>query len=297
MNWTLPDIPDQTGRVAVVTGAGTGIGYETARALAHRGARIVLGCRDETRAAAAVGRILAEVPAASVSYEPIDLADLASVRRFSERIGNLKLTPDLLVNNAGVMAPPESRTLDGFELQIGVNHLGHFALTGLLMDSIRNLPEARVVAVSSIAHRMGRIELGSFRGRAPYRAFREYRQSKLANLMFTLELHRRLEASDYRFRSVAAHPGIARTGLMRYRKLFEAGAGLIGMPAWQGALPILYAATAPDLSGGEYYGPDGFYEIRGSPAPARIAARARDERMARQLWDASEELTGVRFPI
>jgi NAD(P)-dependent dehydrogenase (short-subunit alcohol dehydrogenase family) len=227
--------------------------------------------------------------------EVLDLGSLDSVRAFARRMSASREPIDLLINNAGLMVPPGGRTSDGFELQIGVNHLGHFALTGLLFDTMRDATTTRIVTVSSIAHQAGRIDFDSFTGRKPYRAFREYRQSKLANLLFTMELERRLSGGGRLVRSVGAHPGVTRTSLVRHRTLFHLIGLAIGTGARTGAQPVIYAATAPEVSGGEYFGPKGIFEMRGAPAPARIAPRARDSDLARRLWETSEELTGVRF--
>lgn len=297
MNWTYEDIPDQSGRVAIVTGANTGTGYEATRGLLTRGAHVVLACRSPERAQTALAKLQAQKLPGTAVFEQLDLAALTSVGDFADRIRRRETPIDLLVNNAGVMVPPDARTAEGFELQIGVNHLGHFALTGLLLETMRNSPTTRIVTVSSIAHREGRIDFGSFRGERAYRAFREYRQSKLANLMFALELDRRLSASRFAPSSIAAHPGVTRTELPRHRRLFGLATRLVGTPPGQGALPIVRAATDPSARRGEYYGPDGFLEMWGSPARARIAERARDREVAGRLWEVSEELTGVRFPL
>lgn len=292
-----PGFPDQTGRIAIVTGSNSGIGFEAARTLAHSGACVILACRNPRRAQAAVGRISRERPAGSAVAESLDLSRLASIHAFAERIRKQELTLDLLINNAGIMMPPRSRTTDGFELQIGVNHLGHFALTGLLLDSLRNSPGTRIVTVSSLAHQAGRLDFESFRGEKPYRAFREYRQSKLANLMFALELDRRLRRSTYGSSSLAAHPGLTKTELVSHKAGYNAIAWLVGMKAELGALPILFAATDPSARGGEYYGPGGFQETRGRPARARVMPSAEDRPSAARLWAVSEELTGVRYGL
>jgi NAD(P)-dependent dehydrogenase (short-subunit alcohol dehydrogenase family) len=297
MSWTYEDIPDQSGREAIVTGANTGTGYQAARALLTRGAHVVLACRNPERARTALAKLGAEKLPGTAMFEDLDLASLTSVRDFADRMRQRGRPIDLLVNNAGVMVPPEARTADGFELQIGVNHLGHFALTGLLLETMRNSASTRIVTVSSIAHREGRIDVGSFRGEKAYRAFREYRQSKLANLIFALELDRRLSASRFALVSMAAHPGVTRTELPRHRYLFGLATRLVGTPPPQGALPIVRAATDPSAGRGEYYGPDGFMEMWGSPARARVDARAHDRDVASRLWQVSEELTGVRFPF
>jgi NAD(P)-dependent dehydrogenase (short-subunit alcohol dehydrogenase family) len=311
-HWTTADMPDQHGRTAVVTGANTGIGYETALALAEKGAHVVLACRSEERGAEALQRIERAHPAGSADRVArtelvlLDLADLDSVRRFAEDFLETHDRLDLLVNNAGVMVPPFGTTEDGFELQIGVNFMGHFALTGLLVERLREAPEARVVTVSSLAHRSGRIDLDRFEGAAyekgdgpggaSYKPWREYNQSKLADLMFAVELQRRLAAKGHASASLAAHPGFTATDLQHHMgRLLGALVGLWSNDAATGALPTLYAATAPAAEPGGYYGPRGFYEIRGHPAPAKIMPRARDAAMAGRLWEKAEALTGVRF--
>lgn len=285
------DVPDQSGRVVLITGANSGIGFEAAKVLAEKGARVLLGCRDEVRGRWAAKRIERAFPQAKVEWLPLDLADLVSVREAAKRVRKL----DVLVNNAGIMRPPLGHTKDGFELQFGINHLGHFALTGLLLDKLGG-PDPRVVTVSSIAHRRGRIDFANLDGKAGYQRTTFYTQSKLANLMFTLELDRRLQASGSPVRSVGCHPGIAGTGLGRHGKidaLLEPAGNWIFNSAARGALPILQATTDPAARGGDYYGPQRFREMRGDSAPGRIARRARDQEVARRLWDVSAELTGV----
>ena len=296
MKWTIQSLPDQTGRTAIVTGANAGIGFETARALARKGATVILGCRNEDRGRAAVDRIMQAVPAGagSAELEQLDLSQLDSVRGFADRIAERLDRIDLLINNAGVMVPPFGRTTDGFELQIGVNYLGHFALTGRLMPLLAQTAGSRVVTLSSLAHRTGRIDFETFTGDKPYRAWREYQQSKLACLMFALELQRRLAHNGAEVISVAAHPGWTKTDLQRHSSLFDLLSPVFAMSAEQGALPTLYAAAAPAVRGGDYFGPGGWAEVRGYPGPAKIAARARDEAVSRRLWDVAEESTAVR---
>ncbi len=295
MSWDFSDIPDQAGRTAVVTGANSGIGFETARALARKGARVILACRSETRGQDAVARIRDETPAASAELLPLDLASLDSVRAFAAELQAGHQGLDLLINNAGVMVPPRSKTEDGLELQIGVNYFGHFALTGLLIDRLAAAPGSRIVTVSSLAHRQGRIDFDSFRGEKPYKAWREYCQSKLADLIFALELQRRLERAGHDTASLAAHPGFTRTDLQRHNRVLAFGVKLWSNSTAQGALPTLYAATAPEAEPGGYYGPDGIYEAKGGPAPAKVMRRARDPRTAERLWEVAEDVTGVRF--
>jgi len=283
--WTAADIPDQSGRIVVVTGANSGLGLVTARVLAARGAHVVLACRD-------VGRAEDVAPPGDVRVRRLDLADLASVRAFADALPG---EVDVLVNNAGVMAVPHRRTIDGFELQFGTNHLGHFALTGLLLDRIRD----RVVTVSSVLHRIGRIALDDLNWeRRRYLRWPAYGQSKLANLLFTYELNRRLTASGSPVRAYAAHPGYANTNLQSHTEsvlghVLALGNRVIAQSAELGTLPTLYAATAPNLPGGTYVGPGGLLEHRGPPKVVGSARAARDPKVAAILWDRSERLTGV----
>ena len=294
--WTAEDIPDQSGRIAIVTGANTGIGYETARALAHRGAAVTLACRSREKGEAATGRIEADRPRGKVTFARLDLADVDQIRRFAGRFSTDHDRLDLLVNNAGVMVPPESRTAQGFELQFGVNHLGHFALTNLLLDLLRATPGSRVVSVSSVAHRMGKMSFDDldFATRG-YDAWAAYGQSKLANLLFTFELGRRLAAEGADVTAVAAHPGWTGTDLQRSSLVARLGNYVFAMKPPQGVLPTLRAATDPAVEGGDYYGPNGLGEMRGYPVKVGTADAARNEADAAQLWEVSEERTGVRF--
>jgi NAD(P)-dependent dehydrogenase (short-subunit alcohol dehydrogenase family) len=287
--WTADDLPDLGGRSVVVTGANSGIGLVAARELARHGARVVLAVRDVAKGEAASASFDAEV-------RHLDLADLASVRAFADGWGG---DLDILINNAGVMAVPERRTVDGFELQIGTNHLGHFALTNLLLPHIRD----RVVTVASTAHRTGRIDLDDLNWeRRRYQRWLAYGQSKLANLLFTLELQRRLNLADSDVRALAAHPGYAATNLQSRSEnlvnhlVMALGNRVIAQSDEMGALPTLYAAVQ-DLPGASYVGPDGFQEARGHPTLVGRTARASDPEVAAALWERSEELTGVRFPL
>lgn len=302
--WTATDIPDQTGRLALVTGANSGLGLVTARELARAGAHVVIGTRDTAKGEAAAGDIRRDVPAAQLEVEALDLADLSSVRSFAERFRAAHDGLDILVNNAGVMAPPRRLTVDGFESQIGTNHLGHFALAGLLAESLLAKPEPRVVTVSSTGHRMGRIDFDDLHGERRYHRWRAYGQSKLANLLFTFELDRRARAAGASLRSVAAHPGYAATNLQSAGPsnkvdlvVMAVTNRVLAQRADMGALPQLYAATAPDVAGGSYVGPDRLFEQRGHPTLVKANAPAHDEAVARRLWELSEELTGVRFPL
>lgn len=302
--WTAADIPDQSGRRVIVTGANSGLGFETARALAAHGAEVTLAVRDMAKGEAAESLIRSRVPDASVEVRRLDLADLASIDEFAwlwreAHPGGL----DLLINNAGIMAIPRRATADGFEMQLGTNHLGHFALTGRLIDAIR--PEGRVVTVSSQAHRMGRMEFDDLMGERSYGPWRAYGQSKLANLLFMRGLADRLEAVGSTVDSVAAHPGYASTHLqavapeMKGRgwqvKVMDVVNKVLAQSAAMGALPTLYAATSPDVSRGDYVGPDGFGEQRGHPRLVGMTESARDRAAADRLWSVSEELTGVRY--
>lgn len=296
--WTFDDVPDQTGRMAIVTGANTGIGLETARMLALRGADVVLACRNPDKGKAALDRLLAEKPRGTATLEALDLADLDSVAAFADRFGASHDRLDLLVNNAGVMMPPLSRTKQGFELQFGTNHLGHAALTARLAPLVLQTPGARFVIVSSLAHRMGRIDFDDLNWNTrSYRAMQAYCQSKLANLLFAQELQRRLAASGSGVRATAAHPGVTATDLTRTSGTLRFLNRFVAMKSADGALPTLRAATDPDAGPGSYWGPARFFEMSGPPVRARIDGRARDEEVARRLWDETEKLIGLRFEL
>lgn len=296
--WTFDDIPDQSGRTAIVTGANTGLGLETARMLALKGARVVLACRNLDKGKAALARIESEQPRGSVSLAELDLGDLDSVTAFAADFAAAHERLDLLINNAGVMVPPLSRTKQGFELQFGTNHLGHFALTGRLMPLLLRTPDARVVSVSSMAQRAGRINFDDLNWeRRAYNKWGAYGQSKLANMIFALELQRRLVASGSQLRSIAAHPGYTATDLQRTSGIARLMNPIFAMKPADGALPTLRAATDPAAAGGTYWGPSRFFEVSGPPAPARIPGPAQDEAVAARLWEVSEALTGVSFPL
>ncbi|RZU25006.1 oxidoreductase [Streptomyces sp. BK239] len=300
--WSTPDIPDQSGRTAVVTGANSGIGYVTARELARRGAHVVLACRSESRGREAVERLAGEVPGAEIELRPLDLGDLASVREFAARLPHARL--DLLVNNAGVMALPYGTTADGFETQFGVNHLGHFALTGLLLPTLLDTPGARVVTVSSMAHVLGNIDPHDLNSERRYRRWIAYGRSKTANLLFTHELARRLDEAGAEVIAAAAHPGYAATNLQtagvraegrrRAERLVEAGNRVFAQSAEEGALPTLYAATAPGVRPDSFTGPSRAM-WRGAPGPSWRAPWTLEDRAGERLWTESERLTGVRF--
>jgi NAD(P)-dependent dehydrogenase (short-subunit alcohol dehydrogenase family) len=294
MRWSEGDIPDLTGRVAVVTGANSGVGFETARALAEKGARVILGCRSRVRGPQAAARIRDQVPGADVLFDSIDLASLASVAMFAKEITTEVDRLDILVNNAGVMMPPLEYTRDGFELQLGVNHLGHFALTAHLMPMMLATPGARVVTVSSLMHFVGRIDFTDLQSMKTYHPALAYAQSKVANLLFMRELARRLENANTGMISAAAHPGSTRTDLQRHSELMHGFVRWIGQDARAGALPSLYAATDARVRSGDYFGP--LLGTVGPPSRALSSPHSHDRVVAGQLWDVSEDLTGVTFP-
>ncbi len=302
--WTAAEIPKLRGRTAIVTGANSGLGLVTASELARHGAAVILACRDLVKGQSAMTRIGAEIPEADLQLEELDLGDQGSIAAFAERFAaDGRDGMDLLINNAGVMAPPRRVTHDAFELQIGTNHLGHFALTGRLIAHMEGRPDARVVTLSSNAHKMGKINLEDIQSEHRYMRWSAYGQSKLANLMFALELDRRLRAADSPIKSVAAHPGYAATNLQTAaapaidRIVMRATNLVMAQSAEMGALPSLYAATAPGVESGSYYGPDGPGEFRGHPHLSSPSKAARDVLKARRLWELSEELTGVRFSL
>jgi NAD(P)-dependent dehydrogenase (short-subunit alcohol dehydrogenase family) len=300
--WTAADIPNQSGKVVVVTGANSGLGRATARELARAGAKVVMAVRTVGKGESAASDIRASAPDADVAVSQLDLADLASVREFADRLGAEQDRLDLLINNAGVMAPPRRTTVDGFESQFGTNHLGHFALTGLLLGKLLKAPASRVVTISSPGHRIGTIDFDDLQRERRYNNWLAYGQSKLANLMFAFELNRRSVQAGAGLKSYAAHPGYSATNLQFagpahwYERLGGAiGNRLIAQSAEMGALPTLYAATVPGLPGGSFVGPDGFLEQRGYPHLVTAAGKAYDQENWRRLWEVSEQLTGVRY--
>ncbi|OBK25803.1 short-chain dehydrogenase [Mycobacterium asiaticum] len=304
--WSSVDIPDQTGRIVVVTGANTGIGYYTAAALAHRGAHVVLAVRDPEKGNAALARIVAAAPQGKkvdVTLAELDLSSLDSVRRAASALRANYPRIDLLINNAGVMWTPKTLSADGFELQFGTNHLGHFALTGLLLDHLLPVRGSRVVTVSSLGHRMrAAIHFDDLQWERSYSRVGAYGQSKLANLLFTYELQRRLAAAAAPTVAVAAHPGGSNTELARNLPgIFAPVKAVLGPLLFQspesGALSTLRAATDPTVEGGQYYGPDGLGEQRGSPKLVRSSGQSHDADLQQRLWTVSEELTGVTFGI
>jgi NAD(P)-dependent dehydrogenase (short-subunit alcohol dehydrogenase family) len=286
--WNADDVVDQTGRTFIVTGANSGLGAEVARSLGKAGANVILACRNIEKA-----EVVASSIGSNATVRRLDLADLGSVRAFAETIDSV----DVLVNNAGVMAVPLRRTVDGFEMQIGTNHLGHFALTGLLMDKLID----RVVTMSSILHQLGTISRNDFNWeQRKYNRWEAYGQSKLANLLFTYELQRKLSESDSALKALASHPGYADTNLQGRTETIQdkfvgIGNKILAQSAQMGSLPELSAATDPDLLGGSFIGPDGLFEQRGHPTVVRSNKKSHDERMAADLWTLSEELTGVSY--
>ena len=302
--WTAEKIPDLSGKVAVVTGATSGIGYEAALQLAAHGADLVMAVRDTVRGEACATAIRATHPGANITVSKLDVADLASVRDFAERSAETLPRIDILLNNAGLgLQAQRAVTVDGFERQFGTNHLGHFALTGRLIPTLLRAPAPRMVAIASIAHKRGRIDFADLQTERPYDGRKAYGQSKLANLIFAMELDRRARLVGSRLISVAAHPGVATTGFITatgmpgpLASLANLVVGLLANSSETGAQSGLYAATMPDVVGGQYWGPDGLLEARGAPALAKIAPQAMDRATWARLWTVSEELTGVTFP-
>lgn len=305
-SWALADIPNQSGRVALVTGANSGLGLRSAQALAKAGARVLLACRDQNRAAEAVALVAQTAKGPAPESVALDLADLDSVRacakEVAQRVGHI----DMLLNNAGVMGIPLRHTEQGFEAQFGTNHLGHFALDGLLLPLLLAAPEARVVTTTSLMHRLGSMQWDDLHGERRYRKWLAYGQSKLANLLFAFELDRLAHAHESRLISVAAHPGYAATHLQAVgpemtgdrlsARLMRVSNKVIAQSAVMGALPQLYAATAPEVAGGEFYGPGGLMEMRGSPRRTRPRHAAQNANDAQRLWQISEQTTGIAYP-
>jgi NAD(P)-dependent dehydrogenase (short-subunit alcohol dehydrogenase family) len=302
--WSEQTIPDQTGRIIVITGASSGIGEAAAAALAGRGAQVVLAVRDQARGDATRARILSRSPGADVTVSLIDMANLASIRDFAARTSATLPRIDVLLNNAGLgLQSVRAVTADGFERQFGTNHLGHFALTGLLIPTLLRAYAPRVVTIASIAHRRGAIDFDDLQGEKLYNGRKAYGQSKLANLMFAYELARRAHRVSSRLISVAAHPGVATTGFVAATgmpgpmvAIGNLAIRLFGQDSAHGALPGLYAATMPNVQGGQYWGPDGLLEVRGAPAQAKPKPHALDRDVWLRLWTVSEQLTGVTYP-
>jgi NAD(P)-dependent dehydrogenase (short-subunit alcohol dehydrogenase family) len=305
--WTAADIPSQAGKVVIVTGANSGLGYFTALELARKGALVVMACRSREKTESAMDSIRKEVPDAKLDFMPLDLADLKSIRGFAQAFAGKYPKLDVLCNNAGVMALPFRKTADGFEMQIGTNHLGHFALTGLLLDRLKATPGARVVNVASLAHNWTRgMDLDDLNWeRKRYKKWDAYGKSKLANLLFTFELKRRLGRAGIAVKSVAAHPGYSATNLgvagpamensLLGKLMMDVGEALFAQSAEMGALPQLYAITLPEVESGDYIGPDGFRQLKGYPTKVGCRRIARDEELGAKLWVLSQQLTGVKY--
>ena len=295
--WTTKDMPDQGGRVVIVTGANSGLGFETSKAMAARGAEVVMACRNMEKGKAAAREIREEVPDARLNLMALDLSDLETVKTFAGAFRAEYTQLDILFNNAGVMAIPKRQTAQGFEMQFGTNHLGHYALGGLLIDLLIATPNSRVVTVSSYAHFFGKINFDDLNRDKFYFTWMVYSQSKLANLLFAYELQRRLAKLGENPISVGAHPGYAATNLQHSSALFTFLNPIMGQSQAMGALNSLYAATHPALHGGEFIGPDGFLAQRGYPHLAHSSKRSHDEAAAEELWEVSAELTGVSWPF
>lgn len=295
-------MPPQTGKTVLVTGANSGVGFQAAREFARQGAQVLLGVRDVLKGEAARNRIVAELPQANVAIVPLDMASLASIRGFAREFISSGAPLDVLVNNAGVMAlPKREQTADGFERQFGTNHLGHFALTGLLMPALLKAQSPRVVTVASLAHRNGKMEWDNLQGEKSYTAWDAYNASKLANILFARELDRRAREAHSKLLSIAVHPGVSKTNIAQHGTDFKSRfVQMFGSFLFQndemGALPTLYAATSADVQGGQYIGPDGGGEVRGYPKVVQPKPQALDEQSGRKLWSVSEQLTGVVYP-
>lgn len=301
--WTTAGIPQKNSGLAIITGSTEGIGYEDALALSFSGWSVILMGRNPRKGAESMARIQQANPKAKVRFEQIDLADLSSIKAFASRMNSSEQAVDLLINNAGVMTPPKRlETADGFELQFGTNHIGHFALTAQILPLLRKSPDARVVTVSSIASREGTINFDDLQSKSSYVPGKAYSQAKLANLMFALELQRQSEKRGWGITSIAAHPGVSRTNLLITGAGRWSAAGMartflpfLFQPSAQGALPTLYAATSPEAQGGLYYGPDKMMETRGFPTIAKIPAQAHDVALSSKLWEVSQVLAKVDF--
>ncbi len=295
--WTTDNIPDLTGKIAIVTGANSGIGYETALVLAQKSATLVMACRNLDKANQAAEQIRATNPAGTVDTMQLDLGDLDSVKAFASAFLETYDRLDLLINNAGIMVPPYGKTAQGFETQFGVNHLGHFTLTGLLLERLLQTPQARVITVSSIAHRFGQIDFDDLNWENGYKPNPAYGQSKLANLLFTYELQRKLAAAGKDTISVAAHPGWTETNLQQHSGFARFLNPFFAQNTSMGALPTLMAATDSSVNGGEYFGPSGFLEMNGYPKKVPSTDRSHDQAVADKLWRVSEELTGISYTL
>jgi NAD(P)-dependent dehydrogenase (short-subunit alcohol dehydrogenase family) len=294
--WTAENIPDQKGRVAIVTGSSSGIGYEAARVLANKRATVIIAVRNLEKGGKATEKILAQNKEADVKVMEMDLANLESVAKFAENFKKAYSRLDLLINNAGVMIPPYEKTADGFELQFGTNHLGHFALTGLLLEVLMNTEGARIVNVSSSAHKWGSLDFDDLAWeKRSYSAWSAYGASKIANLYFTYELDRKLKENNLDTLVSAAHPGWTATELQRHMGFTEFLNSLFAQDISMGALPTLRAAIETRIKGGEFFGPDGLFELRGNPVKVESNSLSKDALIAKRLWEVSEQLTGVKF--
>ncbi|MFC2134379.1 oxidoreductase [Bacteroidota bacterium] len=295
-NWTADNIPDQKGKIAIVTGSSSGIGYEAARVLANKNAKVIIAVRNPIKGEDAAAKIKAQNNSADVQVMQLDLADLDSVKQFADKFKSQFSKLDLLINNAGVMIPPYSKTNDGFELQMGTNHMGHFALTGHLLDLLDKTPGNRIVNVSSSAHKFGNIDFDDLNWeRRKYKAWRAYGDSKIANLYFTYELKKRLEERGSAIKVTAAHPGWTATELQRHSGLFDFMNGFFAMKVRQGTLPTLRAAIDDSAKSGDYYGPDGFQEWKGYPVKVESNPLSLDTKISGRLWNISEKMTGVNY--
>lgn len=294
VTWTPDEMPSLDGKNVVITGANSGLGLESARLMAARGAQVIMACRSQAKALAAKQQILAELPEAQLDLIPLDLASQRSIKQFASVFKNRYAKLDILLNNAGLMAPPLAHTEDGFEMQFGTNHLGHFALTGLLLECLEAAAAARVVTVSSVAHNFGNIYFDNLNADKRYSRWFFYGQSKLANLIFARELHRRLHQSGSKVQSIAVHPGYSDTNLQStsgteiFNRFFAQSQNM-------GCYPSVYAATSSDAKSGEYYGPNGCFEAAGYPSPARVRKHAKNELIAQRLWQVSEKMTGIHY--
>jgi NAD(P)-dependent dehydrogenase (short-subunit alcohol dehydrogenase family) len=305
MKWTASDIPDLTGKIAMVTGANSGLGFHTCLELARKGAHVVLVARNKEKGNAAMEKIRSEIPSADLQFMKIDLANLELVKHFAYAFKEEYEKLDIMVNNAGVMAIPLLRTVQGFEMQFGTNHLGHFALTALMFDFIENTPGSRIVNVSSLMHKFGKFNFEDLNWEKSYSKWAAYSQSKLSNLLFTLELDKRLRALGKQTKVMASHPGYASTNLQTRGGEMEGSKAnvavnnlmnkIIAQPAWQGALPSLYAATSNKAESGKFYGPSGFGAVRGYPKEEMVNPKFKDPEIMKRLWEESEKLTGIKF--
>lgn len=295
VNWTIDKIPDLSGKVIIVTGANSGTGFEAARAYAFKNATTILACRSLERGRQALNQIQNEFSNANLDLIQMDLADMASIRKFTDDFMVKYNHLDILINNAGIMTPPYGLTKEGFELQIGINHLGHFALTGLLLKPILKSKGSRIVTMSSLTHSIGKIDFDDLHQKKKYKPMKAYSQSKLANLLFAIELQRKLERAGVDVISLAAHPGWTGTNILRKEGILNYFNLLLGMKPEKGVLPLLFASVSKSASGGSYYGPGGLNEMRGYPSLSKISSNAKDEEVSEKLWEVSEKLSGIKY--